>query len=218
MTISKLIDKQDMVEHVRDQIAAILALEIQAQMVLATAAGKDEEKWDVQIFSERSNPYEKFLALDPTDVSPVANVYWDSTDFNRAASTSVARQKSDTTYHIDCFGYGRSSEATTGHTLGDREAAVEVQRAVRLVRNILMASQYTYLGMRGVVWRRWVQGTTMFQPEVAASTQKIAGARLTLQVEFNEFAPQVEPETLDTLAVTVHRQLDGRVLVKADYT
>lgn len=218
MTISKLIDKQDMVEHVRDQIAAILAIEIAAQMTLATAAGKDAAQWDVQIFSERSNPYEKFLAIDPTDVSPVANVYWDSTNFDRAASTSVSRQKSDTIYHIDCFGYGRSSEATTGHTLGDREAAVEVQRAVRLVRNILMASQYTYLDMRGVIWRRWVQGVTMFRPEAAASTQKIAGARLTLQVEFNEFAPHVEPETLETLAVDVYRQLDGRVLVEADYT
>ena len=59
--ISELIDKQDNFEIVRDQIAAILVNEVASQMALATAEAKDPEDWNLQIFTERSNPWEKWL-------------------------------------------------------------------------------------------------------------------------------------------------------------
>jgi hypothetical protein len=62
---------------------------------------------------------------------------------------------------------------------------------VRLARNIIMAGAYTYLGLRGLVWKRFPQSISMFQPQIEnRAVQRVVGARLALQVHFNEFSPQ----------------------------
>lgn len=218
MTIATLIDKQDNVEIIRDQIAAILVLEVASQMALAIAAAKDPDEWKLRIFLERSNPWEQFLN-NPTDSSPLINVWWDNSNFDLKASNIVERQKSETVYNIDCYGYARSADnAAGGHKPGDREAALEVHRALRLVRNILMAAEYTYLALQGLVWRRWPQSITVFQPQQDGNTvQQIVGARLAFRVDFNEFSPQIPAETLELLSVDVLRIEDDQLVVEADY-
>lgn len=216
--IDSLIDKQDNFEIVRDQIAAILVLEVASQMALATAAAKDPEDWKLRIFSERSNPWEQWLN-DQTDTSPIVNVWVDNSNFDPKSSNVMERQKSETVYNIDCYGYGQSSDDPTGgHIPGDQDAAFEVHRALRLVRNILMAAEYTYLGLRKLVWTRMVQSVTIFQPQLdGLSVQNISGARLAFRVAFNEFAPQVTPVTLELLSVDVKRTEDGEIILEADY-
>ena len=218
MTIAALIDKQDTVEIVRDQIAAILALEVASQMALATTAGKDPDDFKLRIFSERSNPWEQFLN-DQTDDSPLVNVWWDNSNFDLKASNIVERQKSETIYNIDCYGFASSKDNPSGgHLPGDREAAFKAHRAIRLVRNILMAAEYTYLDLRGTVWRRWIQSITIFQPQQDSNTmQQIVGARLAFRVEFNEFSPQIPTEILELLSVDVKRTEDGQIVLEADY-
>ena len=218
MTIAALIDKQDTFEIVRDQIGAILALEVASQMALATAAVRDPDDWKLRVFSERSNPWEQFLN-DQSDGSPIVNVWVDNSNFDPKVSTVVERQKSETVYNVDCYGYGQSADNPAGgHTPGDREAAFEAHRALRLVRNILMAAEYTYLGLRGVVFRRWTQAITVFQPQQDASqVQQIVGARLVFRVEFNEFSPQIPLETLELLSADVNRTEDGQLIAEADY-
>jgi len=218
MTISTLIDKQDTFEIVRDQIAAILTTEIASQMQLATDAGKDPNDWKLRIFTERSNPWEEFLN-EVVDTSPLVNVWFDNSSFDPSKSNVVERQASETVYNIDCYGYGRSRDnGATGHIPGDREASFEVQKALRLVRNILMAAEYTYLGLRKTVWHRMPQSITAFQPELdARQMQQIVGARLAFRVIFNEFSPQVEPVDLELLSVDVIRTEDGEIVLEADY-
>jgi len=218
MTISTLIDKQDTFEIVRDQIAAILTTEIASQMQLATDAGKDPNDWKLRIFTERSNPWEEFLN-EVVDTSPLVNVWFDNSSFDPSKSNVVERQASETVYNIDCYGYGRSrDDGATGHIPGDREASFEVQKALRLVRNILMAAEYTYLGLRKTVWHRMPQSITAFQPELdARQMQQIVGARLAFRVIFNEFSPQVEPVDLELLSVDVIRTEDGEIVLEADY-
>lgn len=219
MTIATLIDKQDNAEIVRDQIAAILALESAAQVALATTAAKpDPNDWKLRVYQERANPWEN-LPSKTSDRSPVVNVWWDSSAFEANASNIVERQKSSTVINIDCYGYGKSANVGAGgHTCGDQDAAETVQRAVRLVRNILMAAEYTYLGLRGVVWRRWVDSITMMQPQQDnQNVHHVVGARLAFRVEFNEYSPQVVPETLDLLTADVLRAEDGEIVVEADY-
>jgi len=218
VTIAALIDKQDTFEIVRDQIGAILALEVASQMALATAAVRDPDDWKLRVFSERSNPWEQFLN-DQSDGSPIVNVWVDNSNFDPKVSTVVERQKSETVYNVDCYGYGQSADNPAGgHTPGDREAAFEAHRALRLVRNILMAAEYTYLGLRGVVFRRWTQAITVFQPQQDASqVQQIVGARLVFRVEFNEFSPQIPLETLELLSADVNRTEDGQLIAEADY-
>jgi hypothetical protein len=89
---------------------------------------------------------------------------------------------------------------------------------VRLVRNILMAGEYTYLALRGVVWRRWVDNISIFQPQQdSENVHHIVGARLSFRVEFNEYSPQVQPVTLELLSVDVKRTENDEIVVEADY-
>lgn len=215
--ISTLIDKQDSFEIIRDQIAAILVAEIVNQQTLATNAGKDPLDWKLRVFTERSNPWEQFLN-GPTDLSPIVNIWYDNSNMQPNASNISERQKTEAVFNIDCYGYGRSRDNGVGHIPGDRDAALEVQRAVRLVRNILMASEYTYLGLRGQVWQRWPQSITAFQPaQDAQQYQKVVAARIEFRVIFSEFSPQYEGEILEKTSIEVNRKEDGEILLAAEY-
>ncbi|MCK4518195.1 hypothetical protein KAT92_05425 [Candidatus Babeliales bacterium] len=218
MTIPELIDKQDSIEIIRDQIAAILVVEIANQQVLAAAALKDPDDWKLRIFTERSNPWEQYLN-DQSDPSPLVNIWIDNSNYDPKASNAIERQKTSAVYNIDCYGYGMSEDIPAGgHRPGDKEAALEVQKAVRLVRNILMAGENTYLQLRGLVWSRWPQSITIFQPQLDGRTvQQIVGARIAFRVEFNEFSPQVPSVELELLTVDVKRLEDGEIILEADY-
>jgi hypothetical protein len=213
-----LIDKQDTVEIVRDQIAAILTLEVANQMALASAASKDPNDFKLRIFTERSNPWDQFQN-DPADRSPLVNVWWDTETFDKKASNSIERQKGDAVFNLDCYGYGKSSDNVAGgHNPGDKEAAFEAHRAVRLVRNIIMAAENLYLVLQGTVWGRFIQSITIFQPDQNAQVvQQIVAARIALAVSFNEFSPQVVAETLELLSVDVKRAENGEIVLEADY-
>lgn len=222
--ISELINKQDNSEIIRDQIAAILALESESQMGMANLAGHDQDLWKLRVFRERSNPFEQWLNIPSDqrtsfDQSPIINVWYASSNFDPGASTVIERQATEGIFNIDCYGCGVSSNNPAGgHNPGDREAALAAQRALRLVRNILMAGEYTYLGLRKLVWQRFPQSINVFQPQFdSRSIQQIVGARLALKVTFNEFSPQVPAVNLEYLSVQVDEDETGELLVKADY-
>lgn len=216
--ISELIDKKDNFEIIRDQIAGILVLEIANQMLLATEAGKDANDWKLRVLTERSNPWEQFLN-NANDRSPLVNIWVENCNYDKKASNSIERQKTTAMYNIDCYGFGISSDVVSGgHKPGDREASFEVQRAIRIVRNIFMSGEYTYLGLRGLVWGRWLEGIDIFQPQQdSKAIQKIVGARLLLSVIFNEFSPQIQPVNLELVTIDIKRAEDGLISLEADY-
>ena len=214
-----LIDKNDNFEIIVDQIAAILKVEAAAQFALATTAGKpDPTLFDLRVFQDRSNPWENFPSKTNNE-TPIANVWFDSTNFVGAASDTVSRQKSSTVFNIDLYGYGVSSDNPAGgHIPGDAVAIEAVKRAIKIARNILMSSKYTYLELRGLVWSRWVSSITFFQPQQDAdNAHHVAGARIAFLVEFNEFSPQYEPETLELVSAQVKRAEDNEIIILADY-
>ena len=215
--IQTLIDKQDTSEIVRDQIAAILATETANQQALATTAGKNPDDWKLRIFTERSNPWEQFRGSE-TEESPLVNVWYDNSFYDESKSNVVSEQMSETVYNIDVYAMGVSGDNGSGHTPGDKQAALECQRAIRLVRNILMASENTYLQLRGTVWNRWPQSVTCFQPQSSENTvEKIVAARIALRVRFTEFSPQYVGQPLELLTTTVKRAEDGSIYFTADY-
>lgn len=225
--ITQLIDRLENFERVRDQIAAILLVEQQNQQALATAASKDPELWRLRIFSERSNPWEVFCT-DPTDpkydTTPIVNVIFDNESFDKSTGNTVERQKAVGTFNVDCYAFATATNDPDGDgfNAGDESAAKEVHRAVRLVRSILMAGAYTYLGFPrkpgAVVWRRWVESVNIFQPQIGGQTiEHVVAARVAFQVEFNEFSPQVEGQLLELVSATVHRAATGELLLAADY-
>lgn len=217
-TLDSLIDKKDNFEIVGERISAILALEIASQKQLAEAAGKPMSDWSARVFSERADPWEQFES-EQDDKSPIVNVWFDGSDFPLKGSDAVKRQKSESTFNIDCYGFGKSSDVLgAGHSLSDKVASLETHRTIRLMRNIIMSSINTYLQMRGLVTRRWVQGITTFQPnsQERAAFHVIA-ARLPLKVDFYEESPQVEGVPLKYINTQVKRQEDGQMIVLADF-
>ena len=210
--IPELITKVDNAEIIRDQIAAILTVELANQGVLS---GLPQPK----VFIERSNPLGQFLTAENPPAQPVINVWWDSSTFDEATSNVVERQKAEAVYHIDCYAAAASSDVPAGgHIPGDEQAAREAQRAVRLARNILMAGAYTYLGLRGLVWKRFPQTITNFQPQLDNRTaMRVVATRLALQVHFSEFSPQIEGEVLETLMIEILRKETGELLLRAQY-
>ena len=219
MTIPTLIDKQDTFEIVRDKIAVILATETASQQALAVAAAKDPEEWKFRVFTERSNPWEQFLNDPENDPSPLVCVWWDNSNFPEGMGNTSARQQATGLFNIDCYGFGISADVPAGgHEAGDEQAAFAMQRVVRLVRNILMSSEYIYLELRGTVGQRWPQSITSFQPQIDnRAVQKIVAARIALRVTFNEFAPQGAETILEELSVTIKRAEDGEVLAEAEF-
>jgi hypothetical protein len=216
--LDSLIDKQDTFEIVRDQIGSILALEVANQKALATTAGEDPALWDLEIFLERANNWEKFLN-DASEV-PIVNVVFNSLNIDDSASVRSNRQKADGLYNIYCYAYGLSQDDDVGggHIAGDRLAYFELHRTIRLVRNILMASQNTYLQLQGTVIERRIDAIEVFDPTFAENpVQNVVAARIGLRVLFNEFTPQSTPETLELLSVDVKRTEDGQIIAEADY-
>jgi hypothetical protein len=220
--IESLIDKLDTAEIVREQLAAILFNETTSQQALAVLAAKDPALWALKVFVERSNPWEEFADPPPQgsqrDLTPLVCVSWDKSDDDEKASDVVERQRVHAVFNIDVYGAGVSRDTDDGHQPGDLAAAEERDRALRLVRNILMAGHYTYLGLRGVVTGRFRVSTEAFEPPLNEQPKvRVRAARLALRVSFNEFSPQVQGVPLELIALTVKRSETGQVLFTAEY-
>jgi len=215
----ELIDKQDNFQIVADEIAAILKLEGAAQVAAATAAGKpDPSLWDFRVFQDRSNPWEVFPSAT-ADNSPIVNVWFDSMNNQSGGSSSVSLQKFGGPFNVDVYGYATSKDNPAGgHLPGDALAVEEVKRTVKLVRNILSAGAYTYLGLRGVVSKRQIVSVDMMQPQQDAdNVHHVTAARIAFQVDFVEYSPQVQGEPLELVSLQVARAEDGEIVLRSDY-
>ena len=218
--ITTLIDEQDNKEIVRDAIAAILVSEVAGQQLLATAASEDPRLWDLRVFVERTNPWSEFKDNpEQLDTPPIVSVSFDSSTIDKSASNTVSRQRAIVTYNLDCYGYGKSSASGVGHVAGDHQAALASMRAVRLVRQILMAGHYITLGMDGVVGGRMIQSIAAFQPQFEnRAVQNVLATRIAFEVQMNEFSPQVQAvDTLGLVVATVKRAETGEVYLVAQY-
>lgn len=218
MTIATLIDKQDSSELVRTQIATILAAETVAQQSLATAASEDPRLWALRVFEERDNPWTEFLeaaqsGAEQIDVAPIVSVRLDSWSLDPRASNQINLQTQDVRYFIDCFGYGVAEDSAGGHEPADYRAALEAQRAAKLARNILIAGEYTYLGLRGTVGRRRVvsgQSMTIDQE----GSLSVSVVRLTLEARVTNTTPQISPFTIGGIDIDVTSLTTGEILAQ----
>jgi len=229
--LTSLIDKVDGFEIVRDQIAAILAVESAQQQAFAKQADKDPKEWELRVFIERTNAWHFFGDGDTTaddeegsenrprpETTPIVNVWWDGSSFDPARGDVVESQIAAGTFNVDVYGYGRSRRTDAGHDSADELAAREVQRAVRLVRNILMAGTYAWLGLVGFVGRRWVTSLKTFQPQSEnRQVDNIMAVRLELAVDFPESSPQVEGQELELISLECFRKETGQLLLRTDF-
>jgi hypothetical protein len=226
--LQSLIDSQDNRELVRDQVAAILKIESDAQVVLAGQAAKDQRLWRLRVFSERSAPWNAFSSEEECDHRiPIVNVWVESTGFEKPRSNPISSQTATSTVHIDCYGFGVATETMQGHDSADLVAIREAERACRLCRRILMSGFYSYLGFpqqkslpegqEQVCFGRWVANITSFQPTANdVPVERVAAIRIDLEVTHAEHGPEYVGQPLESLALTLERAPDGEWL-SAEY-
>lgn len=216
--LNVLIDKLDSMEIVRDKIAVILANNVAEQKNLAIAASKDPTDYDFKVYTERAKPWSMYQETN-ADKTPLVNVYFDSDSAEKGASNHNVYQKTSGTFHIDCYGYGKTESNGTGQLTGDEIANKEAQRTARLARNIIMSDVNTYLDLHNLVWSRWVANRIQFQDlQDNKQMQYITVVRLVLNVEYTEYSPQQLNEVLEGLNIEINRASDGEVLAQIDTT
>lgn len=225
MTIP-LIDKQDTFEVVGLQISSILASERDTQIALATGASKDPSLWDFDVYSERFSPWEAFLNDD--SAKPFVNVSFDSSNFNMKDGDTVGRQAAQATYNLDVYNSTTASDDVSGgHNPGDESSSRDLHRIIRLVRNIIMHPDYTYLDLRedingrsrAIVWQRWVQSIEVFQPNIGERPiQNVIASRINLQVKFNELSVNETFNPLESVYMTAKRAEDGKIVFETEFS
>jgi len=219
--IKSLIEKQDTNEIIRDQIAAILTIEIANQEYLAKTANKDQSNFSADVYIERSRAWQVMTSEDDGEetgdfISGLINVCFDNDVFDNKNSNNIERQRAIGTFFIDCYGHKNKTEDRDGNTIeGDELSSKESDRIARLARNIIMSGPYTYLGFvqhGGLVARRYINKREKFLPTIDNKAyENVIGTRLTLQVEYDELSYQATGENLELLINTCEIGEDGLV-------
>jgi hypothetical protein len=214
--IDTLIDKLDTVEIINRQIAAILASEVENQEDLASKAGKNPEDFAFDVYRERSKPWEALSDNNGEEIGdmPLVNVCFDNTVYDNRNSNTVEFQHAVSTFYIDCYAHKNKTKDHESDVLTSDEA----DRIARLARNIIMADVYTYLGMRKIVFKRYVKKIEKMMPtdREGKPFEKICGSRLTVEVDFNEFSPQSIPSTVDLICGKCTYKDTGLVLFEIE--
>jgi hypothetical protein len=162
---------------VRDQLAAILSLELQAQFEIAKHEGKpNAADYDINIYVENSRPYD---TADDEVISLVNIVLQEVTVPH--SNPRAGSQKSQAIFHLYCTANGNA----TGDFRDDKSASFRAWKIMRLVRRILMSEQYTYLGMRKIVTSRTFTKMEAGTPNAQAA-QAFTVIRAHLEVQFVE--------------------------------
>lgn len=225
--VQALFKKTDNLKVVRDQIAAIVLANSEAQQAFAEATpGEDPAQWKLRVFVEQTDCRSEFTSHDDSeddatiDTTPIVSVWFDEVTYDKKRSAQSERQQADGVFHLDIYGCGISTATSAGHDPGDMLAADEVLRAYGLVRNILMSDVCINLGMAGVVGDRWPQLFKMLGPSAddrdKPKVERVAVGRLELAVSFNEFSPQYEAEPLELISAAVLRKETGEIYFKTN--
>jgi hypothetical protein len=194
--IEYLLSTPDNIELIRDNIAAILTLELQKQKELATeAALPDAADYDVSVHIDKTRPWQLTSNEEIKNPFPLINVLFSE---SKPVSGGDRTRAIDYTakYLIDCYGCGNVAEDDGMGTIifdDDSFANRRALKTARLARNILMSSFYTYLGLRSVVKSREVSEYKIgFPDNMPESAVGVSVCRITLSVTFTETSPQAE--------------------------
>ncbi len=130
-------------------------------------------------------------------------------------------------YNIDVYAAAPASDNIAGgyHPV-DQTSILDLHRIVRLVRNIIMHPDNTYLGLTQVVGsktgnligRRWITSKEIFQPQIGdRPVQGVIACRIPLSVSFPEIPVNASFDTIELISVTAKRAVDGKVILEADF-
>jgi hypothetical protein len=185
--IDFLLAKNDNIELIRNQIAGILKIETENQYSLAVKQGAaDSRDYKIGVFVERARPWELTGNSENKNPFPLINV--SLSGYNGEAGSAQSEKKYKATFYIDCYGCGNLN-----NTSGDDDslATIRAWKTARIARNILMSSYYTYLGLRGTVFKRGILSIQTGNPSnMPESAVAVITCRISFVVDFSEKSPQ----------------------------
>lgn len=223
MSLQKLVSLTDTRSLIRDRIAFILKSESAAQMILAEADPVlDPQLWRLRVFSDRSNPWDQ---TDSHKQTPIVNVWAETSSLEGRASDGIHCGVFSTTYHLDCYAFGCAEDTDEGHNPADVAASQAADRASALVRGILSAGQYTYLGFTQekfftpeqvsagalqMCYGRRIESITSFQPVAAdRPVDRVQAVRIDMIVRHPEFSQEFEGPILEEVGVSLTKAPSG---------
>lgn len=207
-----LISTPDNIEVIRDQIAGLLAVELENQARLAEEAGDpNAADYKVAVFVENDDPLQYVDDQTPgANPFPCANVSVDSTGQDKGTA-SVGKQVMTAQIFVDVYATGNSGNAEGGEDFGTR-AALKAWKTARLVRRVLRAEANTYLRLRGIVGRV----TFKFQagePNRPQAAIRVKMVRVTLGVDYFEDVPVTGGSGIELISAKI-ADGDGRVILE----
>lgn len=209
--LNELQSDKDNIEVIRDQVAALLAVDFRRQAELAAESGAtDSGDYNVAVYVESDDPLQYVDEDTPgANPFPCVNVILDSTDANKGTA-SVNKQAFTAKFYVDCYAEGNDAE--DGEF--SYKAARRAWKTARLVRRILRAEANTYLRLRGIVGRvSW--SFQAGEPSNTRSAIKVKMVRATLTIDYVENVAITEG-ALDWDIVGIVADENGRVLFGDD--
>lgn len=222
--INVLIDKLDNFELIRNEIAAILLAEQAQQKALALAVlptPKDANVYNFTLYIEKSTPWELIENAEGQIISntPIVNVFFSSATNDSAKSNSQSTQTFKGQFIIDLYTAKTSehSNSTNAIQRGDYLAAMDCNRLIRIIRNIIMNANYTYLNLQGVVTNRAISSINVYYPGAQERpSENVMAARITLSIDYFENTSENTFPTLDVLQTNCISSETGETYFNGD--
>lgn len=206
--IDTLLNTPDNVEIIRDQICGILAIELDNQYELAKQAGDPvADDYNIKVHQEETEPWSITTESD-SKAFPLVNVCLQDVSA-QAGSTSTDKRASRASFNLDCY----CSGSFNGDGTGGRHAVTKAWKAARVIRNIIDAASYTYLGLRGIVTSRQIQSIETGLPNLNDASINVCICRIRLVVDYYEHSPQVSGPIIEPIHISIN---DNNGVVIAD--
>jgi len=178
-------------ETLRDQIAAIITLELAAQYALYSpaelVADPKQKVLNAPVYIERMVP----VTIDEKEV---VNVQFAFGDFEGSSQVTTSDQSDAVhTFFIDCYSKGEANSADSA----SKDSRLRLQRLVGAVRAILMSPHYIRLGFDPPsIKRRKITRLEMAEPKNEADAQAATIGRIIFDVEVPEVVELITPGAL----------------------
>lgn len=205
--IEERLNDPDNIEIIRDQISAILAVEMQHQYELAQEESDPvADDYKVTVLVENDEPLQ--AGVDG-DLLPLINISVDTVKQDKGVSVNGSTRTA--TINIDCYQIGNRAGKFAG-----RNAVVKAWKLARCVRAILESDYYTYLFLRGVVSRRQIlsmQGG--FPAGMENSAVKVGIIRIVLEVNYDQKAPATSGPGIEIMPIVISDD-NGQVVIQIE--
>lgn len=199
-----------------DAVAAILSLEEENQRRLAVEANQDPEPLRVRVYRDMSAPISDWVNTDADiDLAPIVNVRIERED--TVGGNVIEQQRCTVRVAIECFAVGVSTAGSTGFSHAEEASLASIRSVSAFVRKVVMAGENTYLGLRGVVTKRWIESLSYIpiDHDQTPSAQHVRACKILLSVDTYEVSPQIESVPLASIRVRLVKNSDGQVLASS---